>query len=128
MIVMWVCTRGESPCDNWKAFQTNYTISASLLVLQGRKYVKRSELERVQVPPSGEDGQGGVVSEESGKQAASSSLLSPTSVTSPVEESPIFSIPKAEVCVYVGGGVLGRKRDWYNHVRRRRDDSYTLLY
>ena len=55
MIVMWVCTRGESPCDNWKAFQTNYTISASLVVLQGRKYVKRSELERVQVSSSPKD-------------------------------------------------------------------------
>ena len=84
-------------------FKRTITVSASLLVLQGRKYVKRSELERVQVP-SGEGEQGGVVSEESGKQTAGSSLLSPTSVTSPVEESPIFSIPKAEVCVWEGVG------------------------
>ena len=87
-------------------FKRTITVSASLLVLQGRKYVKRSELERVQVP-SGEGEQGGVVSEESGKQAAGSSLLSPTSVTSPVEESPIFSIPKAEVCVCVCVCVCG---------------------
>ena len=55
-------------------------------------------MEKVQVP-SGEGE--GAESEESGKQTTASSLLSPTSVTSPVEESPIFSIPKAEVCVYV---------------------------
>lgn len=44
-----------------------------------------------------EQGEGGRA-EGSGQQTISS-LLSPTSVTSPVEDSPIFSIPKAEVCM-----------------------------
>ena len=68
-----------------------------IFCLQGKKYVKRSELER-EVRNEEEEEEGRV--EGSGRQTTSS-LLSPTSVTSPVEDSPIFSIPKAEVCVCV---------------------------
>lgn len=65
---------------------------------QGKKYVKRSELEREQVRNEEEEKGEGGRAEGSGQQTTSS-LLSPTSVTSPVEDSPIFSIPKAEVCM-----------------------------
>lgn len=62
--------------------------------------MKRSELEREQVRNEEEEKGEGGRAEGSGQQTTSS-LLSPTSVTSPVEDSPIFSIPKAEVHVYV---------------------------
>ena len=65
--------------------------------MQGKKYVKRSELERE--VRNEEEEEGGRV--EGSDRQTTSSLLSPTSVTSPVEDSPIFSIPKAEVCVCV---------------------------
>ena len=61
-----------------------------ILLPQGKKYVKRSELERISTgeePPE----------EEAVTTPPSTSILqSPTSLV-PVEDSPIFSIPKSEV-------------------------------
>lgn len=57
---------------------------------QGKKYVKRSELERVS---TGDDPEQDAVTSPI---PTASILRSPTSLT-PVEDSPIFSIPKSEV-------------------------------
>ena len=93
-------------CLWWALFRT---ISHFFHVLKGKKYLKRSELERISrgvdedskldikrercSPPPGSSG---VQGEESGGKH----LLSPTSIVAPPEmEAAIFSIPRSEVWI-----------------------------
>lgn len=69
-----------------------------LEILQGKKYIKRSELERISTDDASSD------EDYVTTPIPSTSILqSPTSLI-PVEDSPIFSIPKSEVShVYAVG-------------------------
>ena len=73
---------------------------------QGRKYVKRSELERISRGLDEDKNSGDEADTKSskpqssgGEGAGKSHLLSPTSIVAPPEmKAAIFSIPRSEVC------------------------------
>ena len=75
-------------------------------MLQGKKYIKRSELERIERGVDDEkdtkakaDTRQSESKSSGGEEPGKSHLLSPTSIVAPPEmKAAIFSMPRSEVC------------------------------